>query len=238
MPPPSGSPSMRMVRSPARAARTASAQARVEAPAPPLPPITPTARAGRPAPSTTSAMRSTSRLSASGSRSTSSAPISTARCHTWGSSRSRPTRNTPALRGAPRTRRAASSPTSTSGADSHPAFSASPPVPTAPPCSGTACRTCGSAPAAAHSRSRSSSSSGSSVMISGRPPPGADPAMDPGPRPAPRPVPLPPTTDSGDSHDFDRATISAPFSLQMLPPRTSRLESPCSDQEKQVDLVG
>ncbi len=49
-------------------------------------------------------------------------------------------------------------------------------------------------------------------MISGRPPPGADPAT--GPMPAPAPIPLP-TTDSGVSHDFDRATISASFSLKI-----------------------
>ena len=77
MPPPSGSPSISMVRRPLLAAVTASAQASVDAPAPPRPPITPTVSAGLPTPSAALAIRSTSQLSASGSRSTYSAPIST-----------------------------------------------------------------------------------------------------------------------------------------------------------------
>lgn len=51
MPPPSGSPSISMVRRPLLAAATASAQANVDAPAPPRPPITPTVSAGLPTPS-------------------------------------------------------------------------------------------------------------------------------------------------------------------------------------------
>lgn len=51
MPPPKGSPSISIVRRPALAAVTASAQASVDAPEPPLPPITPTVSAGRPIPS-------------------------------------------------------------------------------------------------------------------------------------------------------------------------------------------
>lgn len=72
-------------------------------------------------------------------------------------------------------------------------------------------------------------------MISGRPP--ADPAACAAAGEAPAPAALPVITDFGVSHDFDRATISAPFSLQIPAPRTSRLESPCSDQEKEVDLA-
>ncbi len=67
---------------PSRAEVTASAQASVDAPAPPLPPMTPTVSAGRPTPSATSAMRSTSHCSPSGSIRTWSAPISTARRQT------------------------------------------------------------------------------------------------------------------------------------------------------------
>lgn len=79
-PPPRGSASTRRLRNPSRAEVTASAQASVDAPAPPRPPMTPTVRAGRPTPSATSAMRSTSHCSPSGSIRTWSAPISTARC--------------------------------------------------------------------------------------------------------------------------------------------------------------
>jgi hypothetical protein len=86
---------------PSRAEVTASAQASVEAPAPPRPPITPTVRAGRPTPSATSAIRSTSHCSPSGSIRTWSAPISTARRQTPESSWSRPTSTTPRLRAAP-----------------------------------------------------------------------------------------------------------------------------------------
>lgn len=72
---------------------------------------------------------------------------------------------------------------------------------------------------------------GSSVMISGRPP------TNPGPPGAPNGLIPPASTRSDTSRDFDPATISAPFSLQIQPPRTSRLESPCSDPEKEVDLA-
>lgn len=155
-PPPSGSPSTSTARLPARAAPTASAQARVEAPAPPRPPITPTVSAGRPAPSAASAIRSTSQLSASGSRRTQSAPISTARRQAPGSISSPATSRTPRRRAAPRQDAAASSPTRTRGAVSHSAR-----------CSGSVWCTAGWAPAAAHNRSRSSSRSPSAVMISG-----------------------------------------------------------------------
>ncbi len=157
-PPPSGSASTRRVRSPSRAEVTASAQASVDAPAPPRPPITPTVRAGLPMPSATSAMRSTSHGSPSGSIRTWSAPIWTARFHTPGSSWSRPTSTTPGRRAAPSIRCAASSPTSTSGAAAQP-----------PPDSGTPWWTSGVAPAAAHRRSRSSRRTASSVTMSGRP---------------------------------------------------------------------
>ena len=103
-------------------------------------------------------MRSTSHCSPSGSIRTWSAPISTARRQTPESSWSRPTSTTPLLRAAPRTRRAASSPTRTSGAASQP-----------PLRSGTPWWTSGRAPAAAHRRSRSSSSTASSVTINGPP---------------------------------------------------------------------
>lgn len=86
MPPPKGSPSISIVRRPDLAAVTASAQASVDAPEPPLPPITPTVSAGRPTPSAALAIWSTSQFSESGRRSTYSAPISTALRHTSGAS--------------------------------------------------------------------------------------------------------------------------------------------------------
>ncbi len=156
-PPPNGSASTSVVRWPARAAVTASAQARVEAPAPPRPPSTATVRAGGPTPSAASAIRSSSQLSASGRNSTCSAPSWTARTQISESSRSSPSRSTPGLRGRPVQCSARSSPTSTSGVLSHSWRGG-----------GAAQSSIGSAPAAAQRRSRCSASASSSVMISGR----------------------------------------------------------------------